>query len=63
MFECVEKFGVEGEIVEMDESKFGKQKYNVGRELRASGYLVVFVEIQKEFFMVPVEFRDSDTLF
>ena len=56
------KIGGEGKIVEIDESKFGKRKYNVGRIIDGQW---VFGGVCRETgtcFMVPMEKRDSQTL-
>ena len=58
-----QKIGGMGEVVEIDESKFGKRKYNRGRRVEGQW---VFGGIQrnnpKKFFLVPVETRDKETL-
>ena len=57
-----EKIGGDGQIVEIDESKFGKRKYNVGRVIEGQWVFGGVCRSTKQFFMVPVERRDSDTL-
>lgn len=55
------KIGGPGKTVEMDESKFGKRKYNRGHRVEG---LWVFGGIERETgqcFMVPVEQRNQDT--
>ena len=54
--------GGEGKIVEVDESKFGKRKYNVGRLIEGQWVFGGVCRETREFFMVPVQQRDSATL-
>lgn len=56
------KIGGEGKIVEIDESKFGKRKYNVGRILEGQWVFGGVCRETRKCFVVPVEKRDSDTL-
>ena len=56
------KIGGEGQIVEIDESKFGKRKYNVGRVVDGQWVFGGLCRETRECFMVPVEKRDSATL-
>ena len=58
----VGKIGGEGKIVEIDESKFGKRKYNVGRLVEGQWVFGGVCRDTRECFMVPVEQRDSSTL-
>ena len=58
----VEQIGGEGEIVEIDESKFGKTKYNVGRVIQGQWVFGGVCRNTRDFFMVPVETRDAKTL-
>ena len=54
--------GGPGKIVEIDESKFGKRKYNRGHLVEGQW---VFGGVEREngnFFLVPVERRNRDTL-
>lgn len=56
------KLGGPGTIVEIDEAKFGKRKYNVGRVIEGQW---VFGGVQRnsnKSFFVPVERRDAATL-
>ena len=48
--------------VEIDESKFGKRKYNVGRVIEGQWILGGICRESKDFFMVPVQKRDAATL-
>lgn len=57
-----EKIGGEGTIVEMDESKFGKRKYNVGRVIEGQWVFNGLCRETRSCFMVPVEKQDNDTL-
>ena len=57
-----EKIGGPGEIVEIDESKFGKRKYNVGRLIDGQWVFGGFCRNTRKSFMVPVRNRDRDTL-
>ena len=54
----VEKIGGEGEIVKIDESKFGKQKYNVGRVIEGQWVFGGVCRNTKGFFIVPGSFFD-----
>ena len=56
------KIGGEGTVVEIDESKFGKRKYNVDRVIEGQWVFGGFCRDTRSCFMVPVEKRDSDTL-
>ena len=56
------KIGGEGTVVEIDESKFGKRKYNVGRVIEGQWVFGGLCRDTRSCFMVPVEKRDSDTL-
>lgn len=54
--------GGHGKIVEIDESKFGKRKYNRGHHIEGQW---VFGGVEREsnkFFLIPVEQRDKATL-
>ncbi|KCZ81950.1 hypothetical protein H312_00593 [Anncaliia algerae PRA339] len=56
------EIGGPGHIVEIDESKFSKRKYQVGRIVN-SPWVVGGVDVStKEFFFVEVINRNSDTL-
>uniref|UniRef100_A0A6P7FWW9 Uncharacterized protein LOC114334993 n=1 Tax=Diabrotica virgifera virgifera TaxID=50390 RepID=A0A6P7FWW9_DIAVI len=57
-----EKLGGEGSIIEMDEAKFGKRKYNVGRIIDGVWVWGAIDRTSKKLFLVPVEKRDRDTL-
>lgn len=57
-----EKIGGVGEIVEIDESKFGKRKYNVGRVIEGQWVFGGICRNTRSCFLVPVESRDRDTL-
>lgn len=57
-----EKIGGEGKIVEIDETKVGKRKYNRGKRVEGQW---VFGGIERDsgkIFLVPVELRDRATL-
>ncbi|XP_069995056.1 uncharacterized protein [Penaeus vannamei] len=66
IFWCFEnqsdKIGGSGEIVEIDESKFGKRKYNVGRVIEGQWVFGGVCRKSRDFFLVAVETRDSLTL-
>ena len=54
--------GGEGCIVEIDESKFGKHKYNVGRIVEGQWVFGGICRQTRQSFMVPVEDRIKNTL-
>lgn len=56
------KIGGEGTIVEIDESKFGKRKYNVGRIIDGQWVFGGVCRETRQCFMIPVEKRDTNTL-
>ncbi|XP_068242337.1 uncharacterized protein [Palaemon carinicauda] len=56
------KIGGHNYTVEIDESKFGKRKYNVGRVIDGQWVFGGICQESREFFLVPVETRDRDTL-
>ncbi|XP_037787789.1 uncharacterized protein LOC119583392 [Penaeus monodon] len=57
-----DQIGGPGEIVEIDESKFGKRKYNVGRLIEGQWVFGGVCRKSRKFFFVPVQTRDSLTL-
>ena len=48
--------------VEIDKSKFGKTKYHKGRYIKGQWVFGGICHQTREFFLVPVERRDKDTL-
>ena len=62
VFSRCKKIGGEGKVVEIDESKFGKRKYNVGRVVEGQWVFGGICRDTRHFFMVPVPDRTSDTL-
>ena len=56
------QIGGVGEVVEIDESKFGKRKYNVGRVVTGQWVFGGICRRTRECFAVPVESRDKQTL-
>ena len=56
------QIGGHGLTVEIDESKFGKTKYHKGRTIRGQWIFGGICRETREFFLVPVEKRDSATL-
>ncbi|XP_050519129.1 uncharacterized protein LOC126893204 [Diabrotica virgifera virgifera] len=58
----LEKLGGEGSLIELDEAKFGKRKYNVRRIVDGVWVWGAIDRNSKKFFLVPVEKRDRDTL-
>ena len=56
------KIGGEGCTIEIDESKFGRRKYNVGRVIEGQWVFGGICRESRAFFMVPVADRTSDTL-
>jgi len=62
MIKNKQKLGGPGVVVEIDESKFGKRKYNRGHIVEGQW---VFGGVERETnrcFLVPVESRDQQTL-
>ena len=49
-------------IVEIDKSKFGKRKYNVGRVVEGQWVFGGICRESRDFFMIPVDDRTSATL-
>ena len=47
----MEQIGGEGEIVEIDESKFGKRKYNVGRVIEGQWVFGGVCQNTRDFFL------------
>ena len=60
--ETSDQIGGENLIVEIDESKFGKNKYNKGRHIQGQWIFGGICRQTRKFFLVPVEHRDKDTL-
>lgn len=58
----VTKLGGVGKIVEIDEAKFGKRKYNKGRVIKGTWVFGGFERGTKRIFLEPVKQRDSATL-
>ncbi|KAK3873925.1 hypothetical protein Pcinc_021103 [Petrolisthes cinctipes] len=56
------KIGGPGKIVEIDESKFGRRKYNVGRLVEGQWVFGGICRQTRAVFLVPVEKRDRETL-
>ena len=56
------KIGGPGNIVEIDESKFGKRKYNVGRVIEGQWVFGAICRNTRSCFVVPVQNRNRDTL-
>ncbi|KAI4455467.1 isxo2-like transposase domain [Holotrichia oblita] len=56
------KLGDPGIVVEIDESKFGRRKYNKGHRIEGQWVFGGFERGTGWIFMVPVEQRDTDTL-
>ena len=57
-----DKIGGPGTHVEIDESKFGKRKYNCGHVIEGQWVLGGICRETKEFFLVTVPSRDKETL-
>ena len=57
-----DKIGGQGLTVEIDESKFGKTKYHKGRYIKGQWIFGGICRETKEFFVTPVDKRDSATL-
>lgn len=57
-----DKIGGSGEIVEIDESKFGKRKYNVGRVIDGQWVFGGVGRKRRVFFIVAVEPCDTLSL-
>lgn len=54
--------GGPGEIVEIDEAKFGRRKHNVGRVVEGQWVFGGVDRRTGDFFLIPVERRDAATL-
>ena len=54
--------GGEGEIIEIDESKFGKRKYNRGHHIDGQWVFGGVERSSGNSFLIPVEHRDEATL-
>lgn len=59
---CSKKIGGYNKVVEIDEAKFGKRKYNRGRIIEGQWLFGGFERDSKLFFMEPVENRKKETL-
>lgn len=57
-----EKLGGEGKIVEIDEAKFGRRKYNRGRVIEGHWVFGAIERESKKVFLRPVPSRDKETL-
>ncbi|XP_023216113.1 uncharacterized protein LOC111618774 [Centruroides sculpturatus] len=57
-----EKLGGEGRVVEVDEAKIGRRKYNKGRIIEGQWIFGGIERESRKRFLVPVETRDSQTL-
>ncbi|GFR95802.1 hypothetical protein ElyMa_004437700 [Elysia marginata] len=60
--EFVKQIGGPNHIVEVDEAKFGKRKYNRGRIVEGQWVLGGICRETREWFFVPVENRSEETL-
>ncbi|KAL7723132.1 hypothetical protein ACLKA6_012432 [Drosophila palustris] len=56
------KLGGVGKVVEIDEAKVGKRKYNCGRVVEGQWLFGGIERESGDFFIVPVESRNTDTL-
>ena len=54
--------GGSGKIIEVDEAKFGKRKFNVGRMIKGQWVFGGFERESKKFFLVPVPARNKEYL-
>ena len=64
-FYCIEhseQIGGPDKVVEIDEAKFGKHKFNCGRVVKGQWVFGGFERESKRIFIVPVPDRTSDTL-
>jgi len=59
---CSEVLGGPGVVVEIDEAKFGKRKFNTGRLIDGTWVFGGFELGSKKCFLVPVVSRGSDVL-
>uniref|UniRef100_A0A914D9W5 ISXO2-like transposase domain-containing protein n=1 Tax=Acrobeloides nanus TaxID=290746 RepID=A0A914D9W5_9BILA len=62
MIDGKEKLGGPDKIVEIDESKFGKRKYYRGHYVEGMWVFGGYERGSGRIFMIPVEFRNADTL-
>lgn len=60
--ECASKLGGPGVIVEIDEAKFGRRKYNRGKRVDGQWVFGGIERESKRLFVIPVERRDKPTL-
>lgn len=56
------KIGGPGLTVQIDESKFGKRKYNKGRKVKGQWVLGGICSETNDVFLIPVDKRDKETL-
>lgn len=56
------QLGGPGTVVEIDEAKFGKRKFNRGRRIEGQWIFGGFQRDTKNIFLVPVENRSAETL-
>ena len=56
------KLGGRGKIVEIDEAKFGRRKYNRGRVIEGQWVFGGIERGSRKTFLVPVDKRDAETL-
>lgn len=57
-----EPLGGEGKIVKIEQSKFGKRKYNRGHYVQEQWVFGGYERGSGRVFMIPVDYRDADTL-
>lgn len=56
------QLGGENHVVEIDEAKFGKRKYNRGRRVKGQWVFGGIDRTTRQTFLIPVESRDKITL-
>jgi len=62
MIPDIAKIGAQGHIIEIDESKFGKRKYNRGHAVEGIWVLGMVDRVTRKIYLCQVEKRNTETL-